>query len=380
MRIIKFKGRTEESVKKEIEKQYPDNAIIINTQKQKKEGYFKWLRRTEVIITVAVKEEEGLEEETSKQLAALKLLQDDKKESTSLSNQQTLLMEMKEEIGILHKELIGLRKAETKKSKEQIQEFTQQSNLMKHMQSRLRHMGIQEEVCEYLFEGEVEENAEDMVRRLYERLEHILLVKPEKVMPQIIFFIGSTGVGKTTTLAKLTAKYVLEERKKVVLFTSDTYRIAAVEQLKTYADILTVPLEIIYSEKDLPKFIEKWSQVDYILIDTAGRSHKNIEQVEELKELLANVREKQVFLVLSASTSFKDVDKIVATYENAYPELDLIITKIDETDEIANIINIGFKAKRPICYLTNGQNVPEDIQLFNQHHYIEQLFERLNNE
>lgn len=138
-------------------------------------------------------------------------------------------------------------------------------------------------------------NLEEMIRKIYSELEKSLREKEGKDLAQIIFFIGSTGVGKTTTLAKLTAKYVLEEHKKVVLFTADTYRIAAVEQLKTYADILGVEIEVIYNEAELPQYIEKWKHMDYILIDTAGRSHKNEEQVKELKALMKNVEKNKCF-------------------------------------------------------------------------------------
>ena len=167
---------------------------------------------------------------------------------------------------------------------------------------------------------------------------------------------NTRGVGKTTTLAKLTAKYVLEEQKKVVLFTADTYRIAAVEQLKTYADSLGVEIEVIYNEAELPKYIEKWRDIDYILIDTAGRSHKNEEQVKELKALMQHIESKQVFLVLNANTAARDVVTIVDTYAQAEAEFDLILTKLDETDEIGNVVNIAYYANKPIMYLTYGQN------------------------
>ena len=120
--------------------------------------------------------------------------------------------------------------------------------------------------------------------------------------------------------------------------------------------------------------------MDYILIDTAGRSHKNEEQVKELKALMQQIENKQVFLVLNANTVARDVVTIVNTYAKAEPQFDLILTKLDETDEIGNIVNIAYYSDKPIMYLTNGQNVPADIKVFNKQEYITELLGRISNE
>ena len=388
MRIVKFKGKTETAVMKQIEKEYQNNAVVLSTQKEEIAGPFKWLKSPRIVVTVAIKEESDqlVEEASSNQSFKVATLREEPQHKEEDSYEA--IMALREEMGRLSEEIEELRKTPptqvvvTKTETDEMSSINniKEAKLMKCIKDKLMYLGLKNEVCEALFEDIHEEESEVVIRKLYDALEEQLIEKEEEAFPQIIFFIGSTGVGKTTTLAKLTAKYVLEEQKKVVLFTSDTYRIAAVEQLKTYADILGVEIEIIYDESELPKYIEKWKHMDHILIDTAGRSHKNEEQVTELKGLMQQIKDKQVFLVLSANTAGRDVGKIVEIYEKAEKEFDLIITKLDETDEIGNVVNIGYYAKKPIAYLTNGQNVPADIEAFNKQKYITELLGRLNDE
>lgn len=382
MRILKFKGKTEETILKEIEKEYGERAIIISTQKEEATGHFKWFKSPKTVITIALKEAgDELEELSKTHLETVS--------HTPISEPHgsyDLLVDLKDQIGKLHQDLEEmkqqawhLKKDEMGEEKEQVI-LKKQSQLANCIQNKLIHLGVKPEIVELLLASIETEETEAFIRALFTRLEEVLIEKTEEVLPQVIFFIGSTGVGKTTTLAKLTARYVLEEQKKIVLFTSDTYRIAAVEQLKTYADILGVEIEIIYDERELPNYIEKWKHMDHILIDTAGRSHKNEEQVIELKALMENVSDKQVYLVLNANTAAKDVKKIVETYEKAENDFDLIVTKLDETDEIGNVVNISCYAQKPIRYVTNGQNVPADIKVFEKQSYITELLGRLNDE
>lgn len=383
MRILKFKGKTEQSVLKEIEKEYGERAIVISTQKEEATGHFKWFKASKIVITIAVKEDED-EIETLSKIDKTETISTDSFSEAQVS--YDLLMDLKNQIGRLHHDLEEIKQYSCKINKEQsIQEESQltlqkQFKLTECIQNKLVHLGIKPEVVEGLLASIEEEETEAFIRALFTRLEEVLIEKSEETLPQVVFFIGSTGVGKTTTLAKLTAQYVLEKQKKIVLFTSDTYRIAAVEQLRTYADILGVEIEIIYDESELPKYIEKWKHMDHILIDTAGRSHKNEEQVIELQGLMKNISNKQVYLVLSANTAPKDVKRIVETYEKAEENFDLIVTKLDETDEIGNVVNISCYGQRAICYLTNGQNVPSDIKVFNKQNYITELLGRLNDE
>ncbi len=196
-----------------------------------------------------------------------------------------------------------------------------------------------------------------------------------KKKPKVVFFIGPTGVGKTTTIAKIASKFKVEQDKKVALLTADTYRIAAAEQLRTYANILDTPLSIIYSPEDIGKEIEKFQEYDLILVDTAGFSHKNDAQREDMKTLLASLPEKyerQIYLVLSSTTKYKDLLDITDSY-NGFCNYHLIFTKLDETSAYGNILNIKLKTGAAISYVTNGQNVPDDIEVVDTQKLVKQL-------
>lgn len=177
-----------------------------------------------------------------------------------------------------------------------------------------------------------------------------------------IFFLGSTGVGKTTTIAKIASKLKLEEKANIVLLTADTYRIAAVEQLKTYANILSVPLKVIYSPKELEESMDELSQYDICLVDTAGRSHRDKEQMDDIRELMEQIpiAERQIYLVLNAGTKYSDLQEIASTY-SSFTDYSIIFTKLDETSSAGAMLNMKMKTKCPLSYVTWGQNVPDDI-------------------
>ena len=196
-----------------------------------------------------------------------------------------------------------------------------------------------------------------------------------KKRPKVVFFIGPTGVGKTTTIAKIASKFKVEQEKKVALLTADTYRIAAAEQLRTYANILDTPLSIIYSPEDIGKEVEKLRDYDLILVDTAGFSHKNDAQREDMKKLLNSLPEqyeRQIYLVLSSTTKYKDLQDITEIY-NGFCQFSLIFTKLDETGCYGNIFNMKLKTGAPISYLTTGQNVPDDIEVVDTQKLVKQL-------
>lgn len=177
----------------------------------------------------------------------------------------------------------------------------------------------------------------------------------------VYFFLGPTGVGKTTTIAKLSSRFVFDSNVSVGLITADTYRIAAVEQLKTYAEILGVDIAIVYSASDLREILPKMQSFqDAVLIDTAGRSHTNAEMVADLKDLLAVAADAHRFLVLSLTTKYEDLLAIVKAYET-FTGFDIIFTKADETVCLGSILNICKLTGKKISYITNGQNVPDDI-------------------
>lgn len=216
-----------------------------------------------------------------------------------------------------------------------------------------------------------ESNMDTILSGIYQKI-ILKLGQPYKIdiedkTSKVVFFIGPTGVGKTTTIAKLASDFKLDKKLKVAMITSDTYRIAAVEQLRTYANILGIPLQVVYTLEEMNNAIEGFKEYDLILVDTAGRSHKNKEQCEEIRHMIkdSTVDEKQkkeIYLVLSAATKYKDLLNIVEAYEKV-GKYNLVFTKLDETSSLGNILNVRLKTGASLSYVTCGQVVPDDIKL-----------------
>ncbi len=179
---------------------------------------------------------------------------------------------------------------------------------------------------------------------------------------KVVALIGPTGAGKTTTIAKLAARYCLYEGKKAVFLTADTYRIAAVDQLKTYAEIIGAPIEIVFNSQDAREALERHEDKDLVLIDTAGRSPLNETQMNELASLMNVCSPDEIHLVLSVTTKMSDQMNAIKRF-SVVPINRIIFTKLDETNTPGTMLNIVNKSKVAISYLTVGQNVPEDIKV-----------------
>lgn len=179
--------------------------------------------------------------------------------------------------------------------------------------------------------------------------------------PKVLTFIGPTGVGKTTTIAKIAANHAVLGRGRVTMLTLDTYRIAASEQLKTYGRIMGVNVEVIHNAKELKQSVNKHIN-DVILIDTAGRSQRDRKCIEELKGFLAIDAPMHTHLVLSIANKDETIYEALKTF-GSIPLDSLIFTKLDETSSYGTILNVAVAAKKPVAYLTIGQRVPEDIWL-----------------
>ncbi|MBW2145399.1 MAG: flagellar biosynthesis protein FlhF [Deltaproteobacteria bacterium] len=180
--------------------------------------------------------------------------------------------------------------------------------------------------------------------------------------PKVVALVGPTGVGKTTTIAKLAAHYALIEKKRVAMVTLDTYRIGAAEQLKIYAQIIDSPIEVVFVPERLRVVLEKLASYHLILIDTAGRSQNNGEQIEELKKLLNQETTIETHLVLSATTKNSDLNAITSKFGTVGFDR-LIFTKLDESYSFGCILNEVLKTTKPLSYITFGQRVPEDIDV-----------------
>ncbi|WP_339249724.1 flagellar biosynthesis protein FlhF [Sporosarcina sp. FSL W8-0480] len=172
--------------------------------------------------------------------------------------------------------------------------------------------------------------------------------------------LGPTGVGKTTTIAKIAARAVLENRKKIGFITTDTYRIAAIEQLRTYANLLQAPVEVVYNSNDFKAAIDKMKDLDLIFIDTAGRNYMEKKFLDDLNRIIDFSINMESFLVLSVTSKEADMRKIIEMF-SSFPIEKFIFTKVDETGSIGQMFNLMKEYKIGTAYFTDGQEVPEDI-------------------
>ena len=182
--------------------------------------------------------------------------------------------------------------------------------------------------------------------------------------PKTIVLIGPTGVGKTTTLAKIAAQYSMFQKKKVGLLTIDTFRIGAVEQLRTYANILELPLKVANTPEQMRKFVSDYKDMDLVLIDTGGRSQKDKEKMAELLNFVSGRDDMyyQVHLLLSGATKNRDLVEITREFGKV-PTDYVIFTKLDECNSFGGILNEILWTQKPVSYLTTGQSVPDDIEV-----------------
>ncbi len=175
-----------------------------------------------------------------------------------------------------------------------------------------------------------------------------------------IVLVGPTGVGKTTTVAKLSAIYKLKMDKKVGIITTDTYRIGAVDQLLTYAKIMEIPAVVSVSKDDFVKAFREFSDMDAVFVDTVGRSPRDIEKLKEIFAIFDNTEELHISLVLAANTKEEDSIESIKRFSQL-PIADVIFTKLDETKTPGTVLNLAVKLKKPISYISFGQDVPDDI-------------------
>jgi flagellar biosynthesis protein FlhF len=206
-----------------------------------------------------------------------------------------------------------------------------------------------------------------MQEKLAEQLEKLIptagpIVRTKTSGPHVVALIGPTGVGKTTTLAKLAANLKLREKHRVGLITLDTFRIAAVDQLKRYADIIGSPLRVVNSGEELREAVRSMGDCDFLLIDTAGRSPKDTMKLNELRGLLSCVEPDEVHLVLSSTASEDAINLAVSRFSEVRVDK-IIFTKLDEAAHVGVVLNVVRKVNKSLSYITTGQDVPDDIEV-----------------
>ncbi|MHA6251278.1 flagellar biosynthesis protein FlhF [Oceanobacillus sp. CAU 1775] len=357
MKIKKYKANTMPEALEVIREDLGPDAVILHSKEVKKNGLFGFFGKKKIEVIAA------LDPQPIQRKAQPKIVHKPTKEA----RMQEVYKPSKEQDTIL---------AEIKHLKKivELQSLKDESSLAPDFQLIYNHL-INQEVDETLAKTIIEEvneaigDTEESVERkdIEKAFKHVLTEKLKKYPAKaihsehkVVQFVGPTGVGKTTTIAKIAAKLMLDQGKKVAFITSDTYRIGAVEQLKTYARILNVPLEVAYNLEDYQNAVEKFNDVDIILVDTAGRNFRDKKYVQELQKLSIDQEKLATYLVLSLTAKPKDLSEIYDQF-HLIPLESVIFTKIDETKQYGSMLNIVLNKEIGISYVTNGQDVPDNI-------------------
>jgi len=342
------------------------DAVILHTKTIKIGGLFGFFGKEKIEVIAAVDKvekpvkNEQIEIKATSQTSRNELSQT---QTTTSHNNQSLISEVNE----LKRLMINLMiKPENK-------ELAFDSTKIKDIYNRLLAQGVKDEVAASLIEKVIQNTKDNndevfIVKEVKKQIINILAKGENKeILPttKIVHFVGPTGVGKTTTIAKLAAEQVLKHNKRIAFITADTYRIAAVEQLKTYAEILNAPIEVVFSTQDTKKAIDKLKDYDLIFMDTAGRNYHNELYISELNNILSKSQPSETFLVISLTHKYEDLLSILEHFKKM-PIDKLLFTKFDETLTYGTILNIISMTSYKGSYITNGQNVPDDIEIFDE--------------
>ena len=408
MIIKKFTGKTEAEATEAAKKELGSNLVIMNVREVKKKGLFAFLLPKQIEVTAALEEEAPARTQYGSILrtAADKEIRTEQ-QNLSAKNSTENIEKKLDSLQTLLESQLNNRQSEKEESaktqdvpdaegkedkpqdmaaaeKKEEEKNPEQDKFIRLLYNKMLDNEMDEKYVNSILEDASKTKKADLpfdylLANIYQKM--VLKfgksegITPSEKGPRIVLFIGPTGVGKTTTIAKLAGRYCVEEKKKVSLLTADTYRIAAAEQLRTYANILETPFRIIYTPEELQAAVEDYWDCDYIFIDTAGRSHQNTDQLEKMKEMVAALKKPenyQVFLVLSATTKYRDLQKIADCY-GKIADFELIFTKLDETEAVGNLLNMKLYTDAPIAYVTCGQNVPDDMEAFNPQKTVKQI-------
>ncbi len=406
MIIKKFTAKTENEAIANAKRELGEGVVVMNVKDIKAKGLFAFLKPHTVEVTVA------LEEESERYTAAVSAINNviassQLKEAPAASappaDPAVPEEKVKKESSAIEEKLDSLQslleqqlqkpdeekeekkeKKEKEKGEEKQREETEIDKFMKLLHDTMLDNEVDDKYAREIIDEIEQINKPNMpfdyaLANIYQKM-ILKFGKPDCIAPasngiKMVFFVGPTGVGKTTTIAKLASIFRVDQKKKVALLTADTYRIAAAEQLRIYANILEVPFRIIYTVEEIGKAMEDFKDYDYILVDTAGHSHQNTVQKESMGNFIHSVDgkvDREVYLVLSATTKYRDLISIADSYK-PIADYKLIFTKLDETTTLGNLLNLKLYTGASLSYVTYGQNVPDDIEEFNPQSTVKKL-------
>lgn len=349
-----------------IRSELGDNAVILNTKEVKLGGFLGFFTQKKIEVTAA--SDESVESKAP-----------DRKKEQLVTAPAEWMTEMREMKKMIHK----LAQSKT----------SEHSEVLDFFRYRLLSQDFPPMLTDRILEkadaslAETENGSRDDIfkhvrQSIRQQLQAILDKQSvDGISPnrQVVNFIGPTGVGKTTTLAKLAAQQVITHQRKIGFITADTFRIAAIEQLRTYAGILNVPMEVVHSPHDLQQAVERLADCDLIFMDTAGRNYRNEMYVSELNNLLDLQEKSETYLVLSLTMKPADMETVTSQFSKYHLDR-ILFTKYDETHSVGAIFHLVDTYHLPLSYITFGQNVPDDIEKLDTRKLVEQVMEGLEDE
>ncbi len=422
MTIKKFQGATEEEAIEQAKQELGEDAVVMNVKEIRPKGILRTFKKSLYEVTAAVEEKDNRADagmalrNAQKTHETINVTADEpiqippvaapamdpakaeqnaiefiKRNANLLKKDEVVERErIEEKLENLQSILEKQMAAEKKKEKEE-------DDFIKSDSKKNDNFAFVKMLYATLIDNEVDEKYINQIMDEIEKanwngnsIDHILSNIYQKMIlkfgqphgidltgmkPKVVFFVGPTGVGKTTTLAKIASRLKVDQGKKIAFLTADTYRIAAAEQLRIYANILDTSLSIIYSAEELNHGMEQLEEVDVVLVDTAGFSHKSQTLKEDVKNLIQSLDarySRETYLVLSATTKYNDLKEIADIYKEI-SDYKIIFTKLDETTTYGNILNIKLYSNAEVSYITNGQNVPDDIEIFNSQKIVKRL-------
>lgn len=389
MRIKKFHGATLKEATDLMKDELGAEAIILNTRKVPKGGLLNFVAKDEFEITAAIDEQAATSsnaaEGFAKQLqsfadnttyAGLQKVADQferrmnekraEKRSTQSSNEGVGYHDLKCEVqdlrSIVEEIAVHLKHTRMPALPEHLKNAY--TTLVEHDVDESLAAELTQSVYRKLGE-DLLGNKKEVEQCLLKDLASIFVPIPPSVpakKQKIIALVGPTGVGKTTTIAKLAAIHKLMYKQDVALISADTYRIGAIEQLKTFAAIADIPIEVVYKPSEMKTALTTFEDKDVVFVDTVGRSQRAKNEIAELGDFVSAINPHEVHLVLSVTTESRALNEAVENFRAVVPNR-LIFSKLDEAVAFGQMLNIAHKYSLPISYITTGQNVPEDITM-----------------
>jgi flagellar biosynthetic protein FlhF len=372
LRVKRFSGENVAETIGKVKKELGSEAVILQTRQYREGGFLGLFSKPKVEITAAIEDIPVINKKIAESVP---------RAANSLPEKGDFLLhheirDMKEMLKRINKQIEGLEEEKTlwPVPLQSWAEVLRERGLSEGLVNRILRQ-IQQTLSE-------EERSDE--QRVRQKLEEIIseicintsAIQPGVDKPKIVAMIGPTGVGKTTTIGKLAAGFKIIDKRKVALITVDTYRVAAVEQLKTFGELIGVSVEVAMTPSGLQDALNQHADKELIFIDTAGRSpHHNL-HMSELKAFLDKANPDFTILVMSATTHTSDQLRVFKNFEPFTTHL--IFTKLDETVSSGSILNLLEHTALPTAYITNGQNVPDDIEVATPRRLASYILEKGN--